>query len=226
MLSFQSVRKTFRLGDEFWTFGPLSCDISRGESLAILGKSGSGKSTFLHLASGFLSPDEGDIFFENHNFRNFSDRNFEIFRNKNIGFVFQEFFLFPEFSLLENVAMPLLVRGLSRKEAFVSAEKSLTEVGLLQKKNNRPAELSGGQRQRGAIARAIIGNPKMLFADEPTGNLDAETGKMIIALLERIHREKKMTLVLVTHDRILAGKCEKIMEIADGKRILSSKKEG
>jgi len=217
MLAFQSVHKTFRLGDESWTFGSVSCEIKRGTSLAILGKSGSGKSTFLHLASGFLRPDAGDIFFEDRNFREFSSRDFEVFRNENIGFVFQEFFLFPEFSLLENVAMPLLVRGLSRKEAFASAEKSLAEVGLLEKKKNRPAELSGGQRQRGAIARAIVGDPKMLFADEPTGNLDAETGEMIIALLERIRREKNMTLVLVTHDGILAEKCEKTMEIVDGK---------
>lgn len=216
---FSAVEKDFRLGDEKWHFGPVSAAFSRGEFVAIVGASGSGKSTFLHLAGGFLAPDAGEIVFENQKFSDFSARDFERFRNQNIGFVFQEFFLFPDFSLVENVAMPLLVAGFSRKKAFEKAHDALEKVDLFSKKNHFPAELSGGQRQRGAIARAIVRRPKILFADEPTGNLDGKTGQKIIALLQKIHRDENATVVLVTHDAALAALADRTLKMADGRLV-------
>jgi len=249
MLTFCNVQKIFSKGEKQWTFGPISLKISSGDFVAILGKSGSGKSTFLHLAGGLISPDSGEIFFEYNAgadrvgqlphpirdgdpikkpqkqkkyFSHFTEEEKNMFRNKHIGFVFQEFFLLPEFTLLENTMFPLLIRGTSQEESEKKARNSLQKVGLTGKEQNYPKELSGGQRQRAAIARALISESDIIFADEPTGNLDLETGKEIIDFLCALHLEEKKTLVLVTHDEVLAKKAEKIITIEDG-RVFSKK---
>lgn len=217
-LSLQSVSKHFSLGDKIWTFGPLSLSIQKGDFVAVVGKSGSGKSTFLHLAGGLVCPDEGKIIFEGKNISALKESDLGRFRNTSLGFVFQDFFLLEELSVLDNVMIPLLIAEIPRKEAKRKAQQTLVEVGLLEKENHLPKELSGGQRQRVAIARAIIHNPPLLLADEPTGNLDTETGKQIIDLLQKLHQEKNMTLVLVTHDEILAKRAPKQIVIVDGKQ--------
>lgn len=216
MITFYDVEKTFRRGNESWKFGPLSLEIQKGEFLTLMGRSGSGKSTLLHLAGGVIRPDSGKIIFQNEDINTFSEIKLGHYRNEHIGFVFQEFFLMGEFSLLENTLMPLLLRKINRSDAMQNAKKAIERVGLAGKENNRPAELSGGQRQRAAIARAIVGEPEVLLADEPTGNLDIETGKEIIDLLSSLNKENTMTLLLATHDASLADSSDRQLVISNG----------
>jgi len=220
MLRFSKAEKIFPAENSKWHFGPVSLDIQEGEFVAVMGRSGSGKSTFLHLAGGILRPDSGEITFHEENINTFSDKELAVFRNQHIGFVFQDFFLIHEFTLLENVAMPLFLRKKSTKEAFDISAKTIEKVGLRGKEKSLPRELSGGQRQRAAIARAIVTEPDLLLTDEPTGNLDAKTGEEIIELLAHLHQNKKMALVLVTHDEQIAQKANRCITIADGKLIL------
>jgi ABC-type lipoprotein export system ATPase subunit len=191
--------------------------VRAGEFAAVLGRSGSGKSTFLHLAGGLLVPDAGEILFENEVINNLSAKKRAEFRNRKIGFVFQDFFLFHEFSLLENVMVPLLVRGQNHQLASEAALSQIEKVGLSGKEQNRPGELSGGQRQRAAIARALVGEPKLLLADEPTGNLDEHTGQEIMNLLRDLHKNHALSIVLVTHDQELADSADRRIFIEDGR---------
>lgn len=219
MIKFKEIEKVFFSGQKKWTLGPVNIEIKKGEAVAILGRSGSGKSTLLHLAGTLIRPTKGNIFFEENDVGKFSDKKLREFRNKKIGFVFQEFFLFPEFTLLENTAMPLIVGGASRSEANKKAENALKEVRLENHLNHLPKQLSGGQKQRGAIARAIVTKPEVILADEPTGNLDPETGEKIINLLKNIQKKHQTTLVLVTHDEKVAKICSRIIKIDNGKII-------
>lgn len=216
MIRFAEVTKEYRLGNSTWKFGPVSFEIVTGESVAIVGRSGAGKSTLLHLLGGLLTPDSGTITFDSTDLMQLSENKRNEFRNRHIGFVFQEFFLIEEFSIIENVAMPLLIRGIARQQALEKAATSLNSVGLEGKFLNHPSELSGGQRQRAAIARAIIGEPALLLADEPTGNLDVETGQEIIGLLSRMNKETGATLIIVTHDPVVTEVSDRAIEIADG----------
>lgn len=219
MIKFAGVKKTYILGGAEWTLGPLDLKIATGEAVAIVGRSGSGKSTLLHLAGALTEPSAGKITLFDHEIVKMSSRALGELRNKKIGFIFQDFFLFPEFTLLENVMMPLIIAEMNKKEAEKQAEAILAEVGLIDRKDHLPRELSGGQRQRGAIARALVMNPQILFADEPTGNLDAETGKNVIALLQKLHQERKMTFLLATHDPSAAEICSRRLTIENGKVV-------
>lgn len=216
MLQLRNVTKTFTAGGENWSFGSLSLSFAPAESVALLGRSGSGKSTFLSLASGLLIPDSGEVLFEGISLATLSRKQQAQHWNEHIGFIFQEFFLFPDLTLLENVMMPLLVRRIPRKKAKEQAEEMLSQVGLSARKHHLPSEISGGQHQRVAIARALIGKPKMILADEPTGNLDSKTGDDIIELLLRLQHETKALLLVVTHDTLLAQRVPRILTMENG----------
>ncbi|HVC36310.1 MAG TPA: ABC transporter ATP-binding protein [Candidatus Dormibacteraeota bacterium] len=195
----------------------ISLSISGGDSLAIVGKSGSGKSTLMHILAGLDRPSRGQISWSGHNLNNMDERQLTALRNRGVGFIFQQFFLQPTMTVLENVVLPLKIAGISKLKRHTAAVQALKAVGLLDKANNRATDLSGGQKQRTAIARALINNPDVIFADEPTGNLDTETGSQIIDLLFDIQRKEHISLVIVTHDDELAKRCARTIHIKDGK---------
>ncbi len=193
--------------------------IEQGEFIAILGPSGSGKTTLLNCLSGIDSPTEGEIFFDGIAFHMLSEEEKTNFRARNMGFIFQFFNLIPVLTALENVELPLRILGQRGKDVTQKALEMLKRVGLAGKEDKFPSQLSGGEQQRVAIARALIHNPKIIWADEPTGNLDSETGAAIVDLLERIRAEQGTTLVVVTHDERIAHRADRILMVRDG-RIL------
>lgn len=194
----------------------ISLDIQKGETLAILGPSGAGKSTLLHLVGALDHPTDGKIFFEEADLFSKTANDLAFYRNQVIGFVFQFHHLLTDFSILENVMMPLLIRGEKNKNAKQGALKWLEKIGLTGRQNSRPHELSGGEQQRVALARALVGNPKIVLADEPTGNLDVKNGEKIFDLLLTLNRELNTTLVVVTHNEQLAKKLDRIVVMSDG----------
>jgi lipoprotein-releasing system ATP-binding protein len=194
----------------------MNFEVRRGERLALVGQSGSGKSTLLYLLGGLDSPSSGQIFFGANDIASFSEPGMAAYRNSNIGFVWQNHSLLPEFTAVENVMMPLLIRGVESSKAVAAAQVGLEEVGLKDRAMHRVGEMSGGEQQRVAIARALIGNPSILLADEPTGNLDFRTGDMIVALLARLHSDRSLTSVFVTHNLEFARRCDRVLEIARG----------
>ncbi|MGB9789288.1 MAG: ABC transporter ATP-binding protein [Thermotoga caldifontis] len=199
--------------------------IEQGEFVAILGPSGSGKTTLLNCLSGIDSPTEGEIFFDGVEFHRLSEEEKTKFRAQNMGFVFQFFNLIPVLTVLENVELPLRILGQKGKSVTDRALEMIKKVGLSGKEDKFPSQLSGGEQQRVAIARALVHNPKIVWADEPTGNLDSETGAAIIELLETIRLENRTTLVVVTHDEKIAQKADRIFVFRDG-RILRTIKKG
>lgn len=199
--------------------------IEQGEFVAILGPSGSGKTTLLNCLSGIDSPTEGEIFFDGVEFHRLSEEEKTKFRAQNMGFVFQFFNLIPVLTVLENVELPLRILGQKGKSVTERALEMIKKVGLSGKEDKFPSQLSGGEQQRVAIARALVHNPKIVWADEPTGNLDSETGAAIIELLETIRLENRTTLVVVTHDEKIAQKADRIFLFRDG-RILRIIKKG
>ncbi|MFT5676205.1 MAG: lipoprotein-releasing system ATP-binding protein [Paraglaciecola sp.] len=190
--------------------------IQRAEQVAIVGSSGSGKSTLLHLLGALDKPTSGKVLFEQQDIFSFSHNQQARFRNQSLGFVYQAHHLLPEFSALENVAMPLLIGNVSVKEAERRAATMLENVGLLQRVSHKPAELSGGERQRVAIARALVTHPKLVLADEPTGNLDHKTGEGIYQLLSQLREQMQTSFVVVTHDIELANKLDRSLNLVDG----------
>ncbi|MEM3829189.1 MAG: ABC transporter ATP-binding protein [Conexivisphaerales archaeon] len=190
--------------------------VKEGEFLAVLGPSGSGKSTLLHLIGCLDRPDEGEIIIEGRNVLELSDDELADLRLKRIGFVFQFFNLLPRLTALENVELPLMLAGVSDKESREEAKKLLELVGLGERLNHRPSELSGGEQQRVAIARALINNPKLILADEPTGNLDTKSGWEIVNLMRRLNEEMKQTFIVVTHDPQIAEVADRIIYLKDG----------
>jgi lipoprotein-releasing system ATP-binding protein len=197
-------------------FDGLTFDILRGEMLAIVGQSGAGKSTLLHMLGALDTPSAGDVYCASIQLRSLSPKQAAAFRNTEIGYVWQFHYLLPEFSALENVAMPLLARGESKASAFRSAEKWLNEVELGSRLTHRAGELSGGEQQRVSIARALVTNPKILLADEPTGDLDSLTATMVFNLISRLHTEHRLTSVIVTHNQSLARRCTRILRLDQG----------
>lgn len=194
----------------------LDLRVERGESIAVLGASGAGKSTLLHILGTLDSPSSGSVLFEGRDMAAMGERERARLRNLELGFVFQFHHLLPEFSTLENVAMPGLISGRGKDEAFGKAEQALELVGLTDRREHKVTTLSGGERQRAAIARAILLRPKALLADEPTGNLDQSTGARIGELLFELNRELGMTLIVVTHNAELAARMGRRMELRSG----------
>ncbi len=184
--------------------------------MAIIGESGAGKSTLLHLISGLDRPTAGVILYKKRDITGMGEAELATFRNREIGYVWQQHHLLPEFTALENVAMPLLVRGERRERAFAAAQNGLDEVHLGERASHRAGELSGGEQQRIAIARALAGSPSLLLADEPTGNLDERTGGMIFDVLEELRRRRNLTTILVTHNLHFAQRCDRVLRLEAG----------
>ena len=213
----QNLSKVYQSGGSpLVIFEHLDLEVARGEMLAVVGESGSGKSTLLHLLGGLDRPSEGTIYYEGIEISRLSEQEKADFRNREIGFVWQIHYLLPEFTALENVMMPLLIRGCSRSRAVSEAMKGLDEVGLAARSTHRAGELSGGEQQRVVLARALVGTPSVLLADEPTGNLDLRTGEMIFELLEDLHRSRRLTSVLVTHNLSFARRCDRVLNMEKG----------
>jgi lipoprotein-releasing system ATP-binding protein len=194
-------------------------EVTVGEQIAIVGSSGSGKSTLLHLLGGLAKPSSGEVWVDGQNISLLSNRAQGELRNRALGFVYQFHHLLPEFSALENVAMPLLIRGINRNEAQDRAAELLEQTGLAKRLEHKPGELSGGERQRAAVARALVTRPKCVLADEPTGNLDYQTADHIHAMMVDLNVQYGTALVVVTHDRQLAARMARTMRLVDGSLV-------
>lgn len=199
----------------------ISIEIEQEKISVIIGASGAGKSTLLHILSGLDQPDKGKVFIEEKDIFSFGDEKLSKFRNQNIGFIFQFHHLLPEFTAVENVAIPLMISGLSLSKSVDKAKSLLNSVGLLERYDHKPAELSGGEQQRVAVARALANNPKLIFADEPTGNLDSENSEGIHKLLFELRDNYRITFIIVTHNPNLVNLADKVYEMKDG--IISQK---
>ncbi len=225
LLSTHGLRKSYGKRDaKFEALRGINLEIKQGESVAIVGKSGSGKSTLMHLLALLDRPTKGEIHLNGENTSKLRQRKLNHLRNKEFGFVFQSFFMNANDSVLNNVILPLKIDGVGRRERKQRAMHALKIVGLETKAKNKAKDLSGGQKQRVCIARAIVNNPKVIFADEPTGNLDSATGAKIEDILFNLNQEHGITLIVVTHDQELADKCQRQIHIADGH--VASDKEG
>jgi putative ABC transport system ATP-binding protein len=217
MIHLQDIGKTYRLGEtEFAALAEVDLDIERNEFVALTGASGSGKSTLMNILGCLDSPTAGAYSLDGEAVAGLDEDRLARVRNRKIGFIFQNFYLMPRVSALDNVAQPLIYRGVSPAVRRERAREALTRVGLAERTHHKPNELSGGQRQRVAIARALVGSPELLLADEPTGNLDSRTAKEIMALLTDLHRDG-VTLVIVTHDPGIASHCHRVVRLHDGR---------
>jgi lipoprotein-releasing system ATP-binding protein len=212
------LKKVFRSGAaELVLFDNLSFAVEPGEMLAIVGESGAGKSTLLHILGTLDRPSSGNVYCANLRLSSLSENDAADFRNREIGFVWQFHYLLPEFSALENVAMPLLMRGTPKAKAEEEALAWLKEVGLAQRAHHRAGELSGGEQQRAALARALITKPKLLLADEPTGDLDSHTADAVFELIARLHREYQLASLIATHNFAFARRCHRVLRLANGR---------
>jgi len=218
LLEADAVERVYRMGAdiEVRALRGVTFRVDEGDYVAIVGSSGSGKSTLLNLIGALDRPDAGHVRYDGRDVREMNDTELAELRNRRIGFVFQSFHLLGRMTALENVAMPLVYRASSPKERRARARAALESVGLGDRVDHRPTELSGGQQQRVAIARALVTEPALLLADEPTGNLDTATGEEIMALLERIQRERGMALVVITHEPEIARRARRRIELRDG----------
>lgn len=218
LVSARTVTKSYDLEKRSLTvLRDLSLDVARGEFVALRGASGAGKSTLLHLLGGLDVPDKGEVWFDGHSLAQFSPNRLAQLRNSKIGFVFQAYHLMPELDALENVCLPARIARVPAATAAARGRELLEHVGLKERMSHRPGELSGGERQRVAIARALIHRPDLILADEPTGNLDSHTGGEIMDLLCSLVAEKKTTLVIATHDTIVAARAPRVVHLADGR---------
>ncbi len=220
LIEVDSLYKGYRSGSQrLEILTNLCLKVGKGEMIAITGASGSGKSTLLHLLGGMDRPDGGSIRILGQEISTLNTLELSRFRNRTIGFVFQSHHLLPEFTALENIMMPLLLRNTNRQEAAVAARMLLADVGLDQRSHHRPGELSGGEQQRVALARALAGTPPLLLADEPTGNLDPKTGQGIGELIRTLHARHSLTSIFVTHNEKLARTCSRIYRLENGALI-------
>jgi lipoprotein-releasing system ATP-binding protein len=224
ILKAQSVKKAFKMGDSsLMVLKHVDLSVKRGEFLAIEGRSGSGKSTLMHLLGALDVADGGEIFYEGKNFGTMTSAERSHLRNTQFGFVFQFYHLLPELNVMENTLLAPMIEhswfGFKARKAELKARAAavLEQMGLGHRIKHKPNQLSGGERQRVAIARALMNEPRVLFADEPTGNLDAETGRQIMNVLEKLHQEKGQTILMVTHDRSLAREADRVLLLKDGR---------
>lgn len=220
LIEIKNIYKYYRMGDTVVkAIDGLSLNLDEGEILCILGKSGSGKSTLLNSIAGLEKVDKGEILIGGHDITKLSEKDLTIFRQLNLGFVFQSYNLLPILSALENVSLGLAFKGVSKEEREKIAFEILKKVGLEDRVYHKPKELSGGQQQRVSIARAFANNPKIIFADEPTGNLDTNTSKDIMDLITDMIHKNKQTMIIVTHNEDLTSYADKVIEMKDGKII-------
>lgn len=222
MISVKNLKKTYFLGgEEVHALDDVSLSIKEHEFVAIIGQSGSGKSTFMNMLGCLDRPDSGEITLDGTDILKCKEKELSVIRNKKIGFIFQQFHLLPKLSALENVELPLIYQGMPTKKRREKAVKALKAVGLEKRMNHKPNQLSGGQQQRVAIVRALVGEPSLILADEPTGNLDSRSGKEIMMLLHNLYEEGN-TIVLITHDNNVAMEAPRQVQISDGKIIKDS----
>jgi len=226
LIECRNVYKVYNPGrsSEFEALRNINLKIEKGESVAIMGPSGSGKSTLLHLIGCLDKPTKGKVFIDGIDISTLDENELARIRREKIGFVFQFFFLFPTLTALENVMLPMIFAGIPKRERIKRANYLLKLVGLEKFSHHYPQELSGGQRQKVAIARAIANNPQIILADEPTGNLDSKSGKEILDLLLRLNKEKKVTLIIVTHEKFIASRAKRIIFLKDGRIIREVRK--
>jgi len=222
MISVKNLKKTYFLGgEEVHALDDVSLSIKEHEFVAIIGQSGSGKSTFMNMLGCLDRSDSGEITLDGTDILKCKEKELSVIRNKKIGFIFQQFHLLSKLSALENVELPLIYQGMPTKKRREKAVKALKAVGLEKRMNHKPNQLSGGQQQRVAIARALVGEPSLILADEPTGNLDSRSGKEIMMLLHNLYEEGN-TIVLITHDNNVAMEAPRQVQISDGKIIKDS----
>lgn len=214
MIDVRNVVKTY---GSLRVLDDVNLQVESGEFVAIVGPSGAGKTTLLQIIGTLEKPDSGQVIYDGEDVLKISARAKSRFRNKNLGFVFQFHQLLPEFTIEENVAMPLLIAGEKRREALKKAAQTLTDLGLGERLNHKPGQLSGGERQRAAVARAIIANPTLILADEPTGSLDSHNRQEIYDLFARLNRDYGMTIIVVTHDETLASQASRTIRMQDGR---------
>ncbi len=222
MIHLENVSREYGNGKVVYALDHVSLRIERGERVAVMGPSGSGKSTLLNLVCGLDEPTSGEVQIDGQDIASLNDDARTRLRREKIGMVFQTFNLLPTLTAQENVALPLRLSGISKKEADARAATMLGKVGLGERTTHRPDQLSGGERQRIAIARALIFQPPVLLADEPTGNLDSKTGEEILALLDNLHGEFSTTILMVTHNEEAAEHCDRIIRLRDGKVVSST----
>lgn len=222
MISLTNIVKRYMMGEEeIMALAGVDLSIQRNEYVALIGPSGSGKSTLMNLLGCLDTPSEGKYILNGRDTSTMNDNELAKVRNQEIGFVFQSFHLLPRMSVLQNVMQPLVYRGIPSAERVKMATQALSKVGLGDRMSHRPNQLSGGQRQRVAVARALVGNPSILLADEPTGNLDSKTSAEIMALFDELHRQGQ-TVIVVTHEPDIAAHCHRTLRVSDGKIVQDS----
>ena len=225
LIEVKNLVKVYRDGNTYFkALNGVSFSIQKGESVAIIGKSGSGKSTLMHLLAALDKPNEGEILINGQNIAKMKKRELNKLRNQTFGFVFQQFFMNPKDTVLQNVILPLKIAGVGSRKRKEIALKALESVELTDKAKKKASNLSGGQKQRVCVARAIANSPEIIFADEPTGNLDSKTSKKIEDLLFDLNKESGITLIIVTHDESLAAKCDRQIRIQDGQIVSKGEK--
>lgn len=218
VIQIKKLHRTFRdgSGNEIQVLNGIDAEFKTDQTVSIVGSSGSGKSTLLHLLGGLDHPTSGTVFFKGQNIFEFDSDSLSAWRSKNVGFVFQSHHLLPDFNALENVMLPGLIAGMSKQQSTAKAEALLNQVGLSDRASHKPGQLSGGEQQRIAIARALLNSPDLILADEPTGNLDVQTGKKIGILLRQVCHEQHATLIMVTHNLQLAKETDLQLILKDG----------
>ena len=218
ILRVEGLKKVYRSGAaELVVFDNLSFRVAPGELVAIVGQSGSGKSTLLHILGVLDSPSEGELYFAHVRLRSLKEEDAANFRNRQVGYVWQFHYLLPEFTAEENVAMPLLIRGEDTDRSLKEARQWLREVGLEPRASHRSGELSGGEQQRVALARALVTDPRLLLADEPTGDLDSRTAEVVFELIRNLHRAHGLTSLIATHNLAFARRCDRVLRLQQGK---------
>ncbi len=217
IIRIRGLKKVYRVGEErVRALNGVDLDIYPGEFVCIIGRSGSGKSTLLNMMAGLEKPSRGSIVIAGEHLEKMNEKQLVDFRLRHIGFIFQQFNLFPSMTALENVTMPLVYRGVSARKRKAAALKMLKDLGLSKHVNHKPSQMSGGQQQRVGIARALVSNPEVIFADEPTGNLDSRTSEEILSLIQSMAKRDNHTLVMVTHDPSVAAHADRVVNILDG----------